>query len=1237
MNRFFSFLSACIVSTFLYAAPINVPTVADVAATHDPINNVILCCYFDEEVCNDVVFVGNYNNWSNDPSQCLTFAALPNYNGWYVAEIPWSLGTNGDGSTFAPYGKPVQLKNDGSFDWEYQTGDTGAWINLGGVGAQTVNLSAGYNGEADVSYPAPGVYIYEIAYWKKHQVPCIPVPAHNYTIRLYAPACESNPGYKPAIIGHFNNWETGVAMTEGTDANSKKYYTYTLHDEEGQPIKFREATDTDWSNQFQYYDASTDEWKIFDNISLPAATKDTTLVFDWSNTDDYRYSLCADIDVTDNLFWPLWMNESDMQKYSDKMGYSFCVNFDDRNFYIWDETYAAQFEDGLSLVVADKSWAGAGFNVANGSTSYTQAEALLQQIKAHPDKFHLHFSIRSTDNVSVSFQVFSSVIAFTLGTTTQYDAPVYGDFNRNGQWQTIDIPMSHWTTEWSSATFDGNILSVLTEAVSGAQIDLNDVYFYSNQIPFSPVPAHNYTIRLYAPACESNPDYKPAIIGHFNNWETGVAMTEGTDANSKKYYTYTLHDEEGQPIKFREATDTDWSNQFQYYDASNEEWKIFDNISLPAATKDTTLVFDWSNTEEYSYTLCEKYDPYEITVYFKAPIYSPDTIAIYVEIGSGVELPMTYDEEKDIWSATITLNKNWMALGTGVRFYDWNNPQNWLYICESPDKYLTWSFYFPYAINIEHFMTFDENGNRYAYIDCSDNLRYQWSGRFRTYHEHLLYLCDRESKTATVIDYGNYYMGYDHDYEIEGLGDLVIPDSIVIYTSQNEETGYTVNGIANSVFFDCNTLTSVVIPNSVTSIGDGAFEYCSNLRSVTFPESLTHIGNSAFDGCSNLGSVTLPGSLTHIGNYAFGYCSQLTIITCPEDVEEIGSYCFYYCTNLKEVYIPATCALIILEHYDPYDYDPSDYGSPILGCPAIEKITAPAYCFNNIYESYYPSSAKNIQEMHVNAGVLDANGWDFIKRSNKTLRTLDLSALENTVMDDEALDECFKLTSLQLPSSCEHIGYKAMAECVMLKSINIPSSVVEIGDRAFEDCRSIESIVFGDVQAANAPSRSDAPVSAGHQLKRIGNWAFYNAHELQNLNIPEGVEEIGDAAFYGCVYLEEMTLPSSVHTIGDNTFALCSKLKKITCNAAAPPAIRAKTFYDVKRQTPVYVPEEAVAAYKADTYWREFDIQGRNNMPSAVEQITNNQSKTADKVIKDGQILILRGEKVYTLQGQEIK
>ena len=120
----------------------------------------------------------------------------------------------------------------------------------------------------------------------------------------------------------------------------------------------------------------------------------------------------------------------------------------------------------------------------------------------------------------------------------------------------------------------------------------------------------------------------------------------------------------------------------------------------------------------------------------------------------------------------------------------------------------------------------------------------------------------------------------------------------------------------------------------------------------------------------------------------------------------------------------------------------------------------------------------------------------------------------------------------------------AVAECVKLQSVTIPASVTEIDDRAFENCRSLETITFGG-QSAGALRRFNAPSSSESELQRIGNWAFYNCHELQNLEIPEGVTEIGDGAFYGCVYLEDLSLSASVQSIGDNTFALCAKLQKM--------------------------------------------------------------------------------------------
>jgi hypothetical protein len=119
-----------------------------------------------------------------------------------------------------------------------------------------------------------------------------------------------------------------------------------------------------------------------------------------------------------------------------------------------------------------------------------------------------------------------------------------------------------------------------------------------------------------------------------------------------------------------------------------------------------------------------------------------------------------------------------------------------------------------------------------------------------------------------------------------------------------------------------------------------------------------------------------------------------------------------------------------------------------------------------------------------------------------------------------------------------------------------------------------------------------------------------------------------------------MVLPSSVQSIGDNCFALCAKLTKITCNAVTPPTIEAKTFFDVKRQIPVYVPDEAVSAYENDTYWQEFDIQGQSETPQGLDNTpfpSGEGRGEASKILRNGRLYILVGDRIYDATGRLVK
>ena len=104
--------------------------------------------------------------------------------------------------------------------------------------------------------------------------------------------------------------------------------------------------------------------------------------------------------------------------------------------------------------------------------------------------------------------------------------------------------------------------------------------------------------------------------------------------------------------------------------------------------------------------------------------------------------------------------------------------------------------------------------------------------------------------------------------------------------------------IGTATFYDCTSLTSITIPNSVTSIGNYAFRGCQSLASIKISNSLTSIGNYAFNGCRGLTSITLPSSVTSIGMGAFQGCTGLTSITIPNSVTSIEEKTFYGCKRL---------------------------------------------------------------------------------------------------------------------------------------------------------------------------------------------------------------------------------------------------------------------------------------------------------------------------------------------------
>ena len=199
------------------------------------------------------------------------------------------------------------------------------------------------------------------------------------------------------------------------------------------------------------------------------------------------------------------------------------------------------------------------------------------------------------------------------------------------------------------------------------------------------------------------------------------------------------------------------------------------------------------------------------------------------------------------------------------------------------------------------------------------------------------------------VQSSGYYTYVVADGEATIIGcDTAISGNVTIPATFGD---YSVTGIANSAFSNCDGLTSIILPEGVTSIGDFAFYDCDNLTSINVPEGVEEIGYATFESCHSLKSVSLPESLKTIGVYAFYDCYSLEAITIPEGVTYIDEAAFGCCYSLKSVNIPA--GVTSIEYYTfadcysltsiiiPDGVEYISYGA-FTDCYSLASVTIPA-------------------------------------------------------------------------------------------------------------------------------------------------------------------------------------------------------------------------------------------------------------------------------------------------------
>ena len=196
------------------------------------------------------------------------------------------------------------------------------------------------------------------------------------------------------------------------------------------------------------------------------------------------------------------------------------------------------------------------------------------------------------------------------------------------------------------------------------------------------------------------------------------------------------------------------------------------------------------------------------------------------------------------------------------------------------------------------------------------------------------------------------------------------------------------------LFSFCSSLTSVTIPNSVTTIGGSAFSGCSALTSVNIPNSVTTTGGSAFSGCSALTSVTIPNSVTKIDNHTFEYCSTLTSINIPNSVTAIEEDAFRDCTNLQKVNIGNSVKIIEMSAFN--------------NCTSITQISSeavvPPTCDSDVFDGINKSKCKLIVPKNSLDAYKQAYQWeDFSLIEGST------TGITNTVYNNSGLVDVYTI------------------------------------------------------------------------------------------------------------------------------------------------------------------------------------------------------------------------------------
>ncbi len=326
-----------------------------------------------------------------------------------------------------------------------------------------------------------------------------------------------------------------------------------------------------------------------------------------------------------------------------------------------------------------------------------------------------------------------------------------------------------------------------------------------------------------------------------------------------------------------------------------------------------------------------------------------------------------------------------------------------------------------------------------------------------------------------------------------------VKNRIITECEINEKTKL----ISDYAFYNCQSLTNIEIPNSVTDIGVAAFGGCQSLTSVIIGNGVTSIGGSAFNGCRSLTSIEIPSGVTSIGGSAFDNCSSLTSIVIPNSVTSVGEGAFDDCFNLQ-------------------------------------------------YNTY--NNAKYL-------GNKDDPYLVLVKAENEEITECEINEKTKFILD-HAFYGCTNLTSIEIPSCVTYIGYSAFYGCESLTSVTIENGITNIDSSAFNGCNNLKYNIYNNAKylgnkdnpylvLVKANNKAITKCEINKKTELISDSAFEYCSSLQTIEIPSSVTSIENAAFSSCQSLTSIEIPNSVTSIGYRAFEDCYSLTSVYYHGTA--------------------------------------------------------------------------------------